>query len=117
MIKVEGPNPTTLWRRMEHHASDLIPLVHSLIDALVFGPLGQDDNVHVIRQHKAGANSFSLTLAGGPTYHFRSHDYRTIEVYDSFKHGDQIATASTREEAEALVEELASGALTAPGSA
>lgn len=114
MIRVDGPNPTTLWRRMEHHASELIPLVHSLIDDILFGPLGQGAEVHVMKQHKVGANSFSLTIADGPTYHFRSHDYRTIEVYDAFKHGNLLARLRTPDEAEGFVARMAAGPLPVP---
>jgi tryptophan 2,3-dioxygenase len=106
MIKVTGQNPGTLWRRMEHHAEELILLAHALIDGLIFGQLGQSDEVHVIRQHKAGANSFSLRTAAGQTYHFRSHDYRTIEVMDAFKHGSHLATIANRDEAQAFVERV-----------
>ncbi len=84
---------------------------------MLFGPFGQDDEVHLVRQHKSGANSFSLTIAGGPTYHFRSHDYRTIEIYDSFKHGTLVTAMSTGEEAEQLMDRLATGSLGAPAPA
>ena len=103
MIKVTGPNPTTLRRRLEHHAQGLIPLAHALVDAILFGALGQDDAVHVLRQHKAGANSFSLTTADGTSYHFRSDDYEVIFVKDAFKHGEPITTIRTPEEAESFV--------------
>lgn len=109
MIRVEGDNPRTLGRRLSHHAQALIPLSSALIDAIVFGPLGQDDRVHVIKQHKRGANSFSLTPDGGASFHFRGReDYSLIDVLDSFQNGAVIATIRTADDAEAFVSSVVS---------
>lgn len=107
VIRVQGRNPTTVLRRLDHHAPELVPLAQSLLFEIVFGPLGQDESVHRLRQHKKGANSFSLTTSRGNEFHFRSRDYESVQVLDSFKNGRVIATIETPEEATHFVQGVA----------
>jgi hypothetical protein len=55
-----------------------------------------------------GASLMGVT-ADGRTYHFRSRDYRTIAVLDSFKHGALLVTVETAQDAEGLVARIATG--------
>lgn len=94
MIKVQGQNPMAI-RRLEHHARNLAPIAQALENEILFGWIGKDSVTHIIRQSRAGLNSFALhikTPNGYDEFHFRkSSDGQAVEVYDSYRLGARLA--------------------------
>jgi hypothetical protein len=70
MIHVIGKKPLAI-ENVGNHAPSYKPIVDVMVYEIMFGWIGQDKNVHVIRQSRTGMNSFSLELADGREFHFR----------------------------------------------
>lgn len=107
MIRVEGENPVTVLKRAAHHAYRVLPLIEALSLALMYeSRIAKDGREHVLRQSRAGANSFGLHLADGRELHFRgntiSDHYDSIAVYDRWTYARDgvapLAILSTPEE-------------------
>ena len=86
MIRVDG-DLTSLLDKMTHHASALRPLALELAAQLLASPYAADDKIHRLSQRRGGPLSWSLLLADGREYHFRTNlgDYDEIVVYDRYR--------------------------------
>jgi hypothetical protein len=98
MIRVEGPDTRAAIMRARDHTQKTVPLILEVAVTLLLGcPLAEDDNVHVLKQSRPGAESYGLYLSDDREYHFRphprGHDATSISVYDTYKHGDRPPVA------------------------
>jgi hypothetical protein len=105
VIKVEGPDLTAVIRRARDHTRGTVPLILEAAVSILLGcPLAQDNETHVLRQHKRGAMSYGLHLADKREFHFRpgagGHAATTIDVFLQWNHGDEEphAVLSTSED-------------------
>jgi hypothetical protein len=113
MLKVEGSDPGVLSRRMRHHAEQLRPLIDALTYSLVFeSTFSRDSEVHVLRQSRSGPGSFAFLPASGSEYHFRvsAQVPLAIDVRDSYRSGNVIATLRTPAEARQFIRKLSKSA-------
>lgn len=109
MLKIEGPDPSVLTRKLRHHAEEVRPLINALVYALVFeSSYARDDDVHLIRQSRTGPGSFALVLASGDEYHFRLSgvNRKWIDVRDSYQDSKVIRTIRSEDEARQFVRKL-----------
>jgi hypothetical protein len=74
-------------------------------------PLARDKNVHVLKQSRRGAESYSLQLSDGRQFHFRphppGHDATSISVYDRYRNGKEIAVLTSNKDVWHFFEHLA----------
>lgn len=94
MIKVEGQDPGALNRRMRHHAEQFRPLINTMTSSILFeSKLARDDEIHILKQSRSGANSWGLHVADGRKYFFRAAWTNSntsglaINVLDAAKNG------------------------------
>jgi hypothetical protein len=105
MIQTIGPN-TLAIRRLEHHAPAHLPIANALIAEMLFGWVGNDGEVHYLRQARTGLNSFSLELADGRIFHFRRGNGSTISVLDKAYNGTTIAVIDSDAKARQWIRSL-----------
>ncbi len=103
MILVEGPDTTAVIKRARDHTPGAVDLILECVMTLLLGcELARDDNVHVLKQSKSGAESYSLKLSDRREFHFRpgtgGHGATTIDVYDKFKNGQLVAEVTNHED-------------------
>jgi hypothetical protein len=96
MIRVEGPEPTAVIKRARHHTDGTVPMILEAAVSLLLGcPLARDEQVHLLRQSRPGAESLGLYLADGREYHFRpgpgGHEATSIQVKDGYRNGKIVA--------------------------
>jgi hypothetical protein len=112
MILVEGPDTRAVIMRARDHTPGTVNLIlESAITLLLGCELARDDKVHVLKQSKQGAESYTLQLSDGRQFHFRpgsgGHGARTIRVYDSYRNGELVAELPDREAVWAFFDGLA----------
>lgn len=96
MIQVQGPDPTAVIKRARHHTKETVPLIlEAAISLLLACPLARDEQVHILKQSRRGAESLGLHLADGREYHFRpgpgGHGATAIHVKDGYTNGKTVA--------------------------
>lgn len=96
MIQVEGPETTAVISRARHHTPGTVSLIlESAISLLLGCPLARDNQIHLLRQSKPGAESYGLYLADGRQFHFRpgpgNHAAESIRVLNRYREGQLIA--------------------------
>jgi len=98
VIRVIGKNRKALLTRLEHHAAPLVPFREAFVNALLFhSSLASDNDRHILRQSRTGAGSWSLHLADGRRFYFRSGlNPRTGKYYEHVDiHDEPFVTAAT----------------------
>jgi len=101
MIQVKGPETTAAITRARHHTPGTVPLILEAAISLLLGcPLARDDQIHLLKQSKPGAESYGLHLADGRQYHFRpgsgNHAAESIRVLDRYREGQLVAELEDR---------------------
>ncbi len=96
MIRVEGSEPTAVIKRARDHTKGTVPLILEAAVSLLLGcPLARDEQIHLLKQSRPGAESLGLYLADGREYHFRpgpgGHGATSIHVKDGYKSGNLVA--------------------------
>lgn len=96
MIKTFGRGgPTSIVKRVDHHAQDVADLVGALMNGLLASEVARSDAVHELHLGK-GANEANLYLASGAKFAFRGRadagkPYDRIEILDAPMNGDVVA--------------------------
>jgi hypothetical protein len=66
VIQVEGPDTVAAIKRARDHTPGTVPLLLEVAVSMLLGcPLARDENVHVLKQSRPGAESYSLRLSDG----------------------------------------------------
>ncbi|HSZ15286.1 MAG TPA: hypothetical protein VK790_14725 [Solirubrobacteraceae bacterium] len=103
MIRVEGPDPVAAIKRARDHTPGTVPLLLEVAVSMLLGcPLARDENVHVLKQSRPGAESYSLQVSDGRQFHFRphpsGHDATSISVYDRYRNGQEITVLASNQD-------------------
>lgn len=88
--------PTSITKRLDHHAAALLPLAGALMNGLLASEVARDEQVHELHLGK-GAGGVNLHLANGTTFAFRaglnaSQHYDSVQILNAPKEGVVIAT-------------------------
>ena len=103
VIQVEGPDTVAAIKRARDHTPGTVPLLLEVAVSMLLGcPLARDENVHVLKQSRPGAESYSLRLSDGRQFHFRphppGHDATSISVYDRYRNGKEITLLASNQD-------------------
>jgi hypothetical protein len=114
MIQTYGEGrPTTIIRRLNHHAKALAPLVSALMNGLLASKVARDDRVHRLHLGK-GAGGVNLYLDSGAKFAFRpgvdeQNRYDRINLLDAPKEGTIVATVRNQSDVAAAVRVIEQG--------
>jgi hypothetical protein len=109
MIQTYGQGgPTTISKRLQHHAKSLLPLAGALMNGLLASEVARDDDVHRLHLGK-GAGGVNLYLANGAKFAFRAgldseDQYESVEILDAPKEGQTLVTVRKPEDVPAAIQ-------------
>jgi hypothetical protein len=109
MVKTIGQNPMAI-RRLEHHSGGYLPIRDALTNEILFGWIGQDNDLHILRQGRTGVGSFSLELARGHAYHFRpagpAYAPGSVAIMSSARKGNLLTVLTGTDQARHWIRSL-----------